>query len=183
MIFENIRYGIAKVLLRRKAKKVKREKMLFDFASAKYVGILCSPQNEADTALIKEFLHNISQKGIKYLVLGYFDGKSIPENFLYLKGIDFITQQDINFLMKPNGEMIDKFIGEPFDILINCIIDSYFSVEYISQLSIAKFKVGIMRDGESYYDLMIDISKEKTIKYFLNNLEIYLSNLRNPHLE
>ena len=170
------------MLLRRKTAKVKRQKMLYDFASAKYVGVLCSPQDEVNTTYLKVFLQNLSQKGIKYSVFGYFDGKKIPENFLYLKGIDFITQQDLNFLLIPKGKIVDKFIDEPFDMLINCNLSNYFPMEYISQLSVAKCKVGIMREDQSCYDLMIDISKNKTIEYFLKNLEIYYSNLKNSQI-
>jgi len=35
-----------------------------------------------------------------------------------------------------------------------------------------------MREGETCYDLMIDIEKKRTVDYFLKNLEVYLSNLR-----
>jgi hypothetical protein len=168
------------MLLRKRSVKTKRQKMLFDFASAKYIGVLCSPQDEVSTGHLKTFLHYLSQRGIKYSVFGYFDGKKIPDNFLYWKGMDFITRQDLNFFFIPKGPVADKFVSETFDMLINCNIANYFPVEYMSQLSAAKCKVGIMRDDESGYDLMIDIKKNQTIEYFLKNLEVYLSNLRHP---
>ena len=171
---------MADMLLRRQTARMKRQKMLFDFASAKYIGILCSPQDEVSTGYLKDFMQYLSQKGIQYLVFGYFDGTQIPENFLYWKGMDFITRKDLNIFFMPKSPIVDKFIREPFDMLINCNIANYFPVEYISQLSVAKCKVGIMREDESYYDLMIDIQKNSTIEYFLKNLEIYLSNLRKP---
>ena len=178
MIFENIRLKIAGFLLRKKSVKIKRHKKLFDFTSAKSVGILCSPQDEANTAKLKDFLHYLSQRGIRYSVFGYFDGKNIPENFLYWKEIDFFTRNDLNFLFMPKHAVVGKFINEPFDMLINCNMAQFFPMEYISQLSVAKCKVGIMHEGESYFDLMIDIHKNPTIEYFLKNLEIYLTNLR-----
>ena len=180
MIFEDLRYKIARLILRKKAAKVKRQKALYDFASAKYVGVLCSPQDAFSTANLKDFLHNLSRKGVRYSVYGYFDGDVIPENFLYLKDMDFITKQDLNFLFMPKRPILDEFINEPFDMLINCNLNGYFPIEYMSHLSIAKCKVGIMREGKSpCYDLMIDITKKPTIEYFIENLEIYLSNLIN----
>ena len=179
MILENFRIKVANLLLRRKSIKLNRQKVLFDFASAKYIGVLCSPQDEISTGHLKKFLHYLSQRGIKYSVFGYFDEKKIPENFLYWKGIDFITRQDLNFFFIPQNQIVDKFINEPFDMLINCNIANYFPVEYMSQLSVAKCKVGVMHDDESCYDLMIDIKKNQTVEYFLKNLEVYLSNLRN----
>lgn len=154
--------------------------MLFDFASAKYIGIVCSTEDEISTGHLKDFLQFLSQRGIKYLVLGYFDGKKIPDNFLYWKGMEFITHSDLNFFGIPNNPTVDKFVKEPFDMLINCSVENYFPIEYVTQLSHAKCKVGILRDGDSYYDLMIDIRKKKTVEYFLENVKLYLSDLRNP---
>ena len=178
VIFENLRYKISHVLLRKKVAKIKRQKMLFDFASAKYVGVLCSPKNEIDAANLKEFLSYLTQKGIKYSVVGYFDEKKIPENFLYMKDIEFITREDLNFLFIPENPIVKKFIDEPFDMLVNCSLVDYFPINYVAHLSMAKCKVGIMRKDETCYDLMIDITKNPTTEYFLENLEKYLSNLR-----
>lgn len=178
VIFENVRLKIANILLRQKSIKLKRQKILFDFASAKYVGILCSPQDEISTQYLRNFLHYLSQKGIRYSVFGYFNGKVIPDNFLYWKGIDFITRKDLNIFYIPKNPIVDKFTLEPFDMLINCSVIQHFPVEYIAKLSVAKCKVGIMHENESCYDLMIDIQKNPTIEYFLKNLEVYLSNIR-----
>jgi len=179
VVFENLRYKISNMLLRKKAAKLKRQKMLFDFASAKYVGVLCSPHDETGTTHLKEFLHYLSNKGIKYSVVGYFDEKKIPENFLYVKDIDFITKDDLNFLFIPESPIVKQFIDEPFDMLINCSLGDYFPLKYVSHLSVAKCKVGVMRQDETCYDLMIDVTKKPTIEYFIENLEKYLSNLRN----
>ena len=180
VIFENIRLKIARLLLRKRSASIVRHKMLHDFASAKYVGVVCSPQDEVSTSHLKDFLSHLTQKGIQYSVFGYFDGNDIPENFLYWKGLDFITRKDLNFFSIPKNQIVDRFIREPFDMLINCTVTQYFPVEYISQLSVAKCKVGMMREGDSCYDLMIDIHKNCTIEYFLKNLEKYLSNIRQP---
>jgi len=180
MILDDMRLKVANMLLRRKSVKLKRQKILFDFTSAKYIGVLCSPQDEISTVHIKNFLQYLSQKGVKYSVFGCFDKNMIPANFLYWKGIDFITHHDLNLFYIPKNPIVDKFINEPFDMLISCNISNFFPMEYISQLSIAKCKVGVMHDDESCYDLMIDIKKDQTMAYFLKNLQVYLSNLRNP---
>ena len=183
MILGGLRDKIGRIYLRRKASKVKRQKKLYDFASAKTVGVLCMPQDEASTIQLKEFLHYLSRRGIKYSVFGYFDGAVIPENFLYLKDMDFMTQQDLNFFFVPTSSAALKFIQEPFDMLVNCCLSEYFPVEYMSQMSIASCKVGIKREGESGYDLMIDVAKNRTIEFYLKNLEKYLSNLSNTEVQ
>jgi len=180
VIFEKARKRIATMLLRKRSARVKRRKMLYDFASAKYVGVVCAPQDEVNTRHLRDFLYHLTQKGIQYSVFAYFDGNEIPENYLYWKGLDFITRKDLDFFLIPKSQIVERFINEPFDILINCTVTQYFPVEYISHLSVAKCKVGIMREGEASYDLMIDIKKSPTIEYFLKNLEKYLANIRHP---
>jgi hypothetical protein len=160
---------------------VKRQKVLCDFASAEYIGVVCSTEDEASTGHLKDFLQFLSRWKIKYLVLGYFDGKKIPGNFLYWKGMEFITRNDLNLFYIPTNPTVDKFVKEPFDMLINCSVDNYyFPIEYVAHLSRAKCKVGMLREGDSCYDLMIDIKKEKTVKYFLENLKLYLPDLKHP---
>ena len=61
--------------------------------------------------------------------------------------------------------MVDAFIKEPFDLLINLSLEDYYPIRYIIALSPALFKVGKFDANEIYLDFMIDIEKEKqTIK-------------------
>ena len=156
---------------------MKRRKMMYDFTTAKYIGILCAPQDNVSTTYLKGFLQYLSKKGIKYSVFGYFDQNKIPDNFLYLKDMDFITTKELNLFFIPKSPNAKKFVQEQFDMLINCCLADYFAVEYMAHLSMARFKVGITRDGEMGYDLTIDIKKNRTVEYFLKNLELYLTNL------
>jgi hypothetical protein len=160
---------------------MKRQKMLFDFASAKYVGVICASSDESSIKILKDFLQFLRQHQIKYLVLGYFDGKKIPENFLFQKETDFITRSDLNLFFIPKGAVVTRFVAEPFDILINCSMNRYFPAEYITQISVAKCKVGASTGDIPDYDLLIDISKKRDLGYFLDNVRLYLSNLRNPN--
>jgi hypothetical protein len=175
MFLENIRLKIARRRLRKKTAHLKRQKMLHDFASAKSIGIICTSADAKSVQMLKDFLHFIAQKDIKYWVLGYFNVKKIPENFLFWKEMDFFTQKELNFLFIPKSPTVDKFIANPFDMLINCSMEEYFPIEYIMQSSVAKCKVG-MNDNK-YNDLSLEL-KKKEIGYFLENVKLYLSNLR-----
>jgi hypothetical protein len=153
----------------------KRQKILFDFSSAKTIGIICASVDEPTVRILKDFLHFLSQKHIQYQVLGYFNMKKIPENYLYWKEMDFFTQKDLNFFFIPHSPAVDKFIDHPFDMLINCSMEKYFPVNYVMGVSQAKCKVGIGNEEEN--DLSLDI-KKKEIGYYLENVKLYLTNLR-----
>ena len=179
MIFENIRLKIGSLILRKRRAKVNRQKALYDFATAKYVGIVCNTDDEDSTNKLKTFLQFLSQKNINYLVIGYFDHKKVPDNFLYWKGFEFFTRKDLDLFFIPKIGAVDVFIQQSFDLLINCSIKEFFPIEYIIQLSSAKCKVGVLHSDDSGYDLMIDIKQQETVEYFLENLQLYLSDLRN----
>ncbi|MDR2847814.1 MAG: hypothetical protein LBV39_01790 [Bacteroidales bacterium] len=175
MFLENIRLNIARRKLRKRTVNLKRQKVLHDFASAKYIGIICASADEKNVHILKEFLQFLSKKNIKYWVLGYFNVKNIPDNFLYWKEMDFFTQKDLNYFFIPNSPPVDKFMATPFDMLINCSMEQYFPIEYIMQSSVAKCKVGMSDD--SHNDFSLELNK-KEIGFFLENVRLYLSNLR-----
>ena len=63
----------------------------------------------------------------------------------------------------PVSEVTDKFIKEPFDILIDLSLENYYPIQYNTALSPAKFKAGRYTQDDPYLDLMIDIEKEKQL--------------------
>jgi hypothetical protein len=152
----------------------KRQKMLFDFSSAKTVGIICASVNERDY-ILNNFRHFLSQRGIQYQLLEYCNGKKIPENNSFLNELDFFTQKDLSFFFIPHSPAVNKFINRPFDMLINCSMKTYFPVHYVMGVSRARCKVGIGNEEEN--DLSMDI-KKKEIGYYLENVKLYLTNLR-----
>ncbi|MDR3094643.1 MAG: hypothetical protein LBU62_08405 [Bacteroidales bacterium] len=101
--------------------------------------------------------------------------KKIPNNFLFWKEWDFFTQKELTFFFTPTSPTVNKFIVTPFDMLINCSMESYFPIEYIMRLSVAKCKVGI--SDSPYNDLSLEL-KKKEIGVFLENVKLYVSNLR-----
>lgn len=175
MWFNNIRLKIGRRKLHTKTTVLKRQRMLFDFSSAKTIGIICASIDERTILILKEFLHFLSQKSIKYQVLGYFNTKNIPESYLFWKEMYFFTQKDLNFFFIPRSPAVDTFIRYPFDMLINCSMETHFPVSYIMGVSAAKCKVGIGNEKEN--DLSLDI-KKKEIGYYLENVKLYLTNLR-----
>jgi hypothetical protein len=175
MFLENIRLNIARRKLRKRTANLKRQKALYDFASAKSIGIICASADEKSVHILKEFLQFLSQKNIQYRVLGYFNMKKIPNNFLFWKEMDFFTQKELNYFFIPASPTVDKFIATPFDMLINCSMEPYFPIEYIMQSSVAKCKVGI--SDNQYNDLSLEL-KKREIGIFLENVRLYLSNLR-----
>ena len=74
--------------------------------------------------------------------------------------------------------IIQNFINEKYDVLLDLNINDHFSLKYISALSKADFKVGKFSTlGVEIYDMMIDSDNTKTLKYFLKQVDIYITML------
>jgi hypothetical protein len=95
------------------------------------------------------------------MVLGYVDSKKLIDHYLYRKGFDFFCKNDLNWYYKPVSSQTEKFINEPFDILINLSLEYQFPIHYVCSASKASFKTGRYSPTDTSLDFMIDIEKEK----------------------
>jgi hypothetical protein len=111
--------------------------------------------------IIKNFSKVLINKKIEVSALGYVHSKKLIDHYLYRKGFDFITRNNLNWYYKPVSDTVSEFIEKPFDILINLSLEDYFPIQYIVALSSSSFKVGKYFEEPNYMDFMIDIEKEK----------------------
>ena len=164
--------------LKKRLKKLKRQVKTHNFKTANSAGILFSSPDEQSFNAIREFLSFLSEKEMKVIALGYVPSKKIPHQFLMLKGINFYSKTDLNWYYKPKNEIIDNFVDHEFDILFDLSIKDYFTVNYVGSLSKATFKIG-MQDENSYQDLVIDVNKNKSVEYLIEQIKHYLNILNN----
>jgi hypothetical protein len=93
-------------------------------------------------------------------VLGYVDSKKLIDHYLYRKGFDFFSKNDLNWYYRPVSPLAMQFMDEPFDLLLNLSLEDHFPIHYITTLSQATFKAGRFFPTDESLDFMIDIEKE-----------------------
>lgn len=135
---------------------------------AKSIGIIYNATEYISFELIKNLVKEISHGPKKITVLGYVDSKKLIDNYLYRKGFDFFSKNDLNWYFKPVSQVVDLFIKEPFDLLINLSLDDHFPIRYITSVSSATFKAGRFSPHDNCLDLMIDIEKERQAMLNIN---------------
>jgi hypothetical protein len=127
---------------------------------AENIGIIYNATEYVSFEIIRNLVKDLAHQSKKVTVLGYVDSKKLIDNYLYRKGFDFFSKNELNWYYKPVSSNIDEFIQEPFDLLINLSLEDYFPIRYITTLSAATFKTGKFTPGDACLDLMIDIEKE-----------------------
>jgi hypothetical protein len=143
------------------AKGHSRTPVLCNLNEAQHIGILYNATEYITFEIIRNLVKELSHESRQISVLGYVDSKTLIDSYLYRKGFDFFSKNELNWYSKPVSPVVDQFIAEPFDILINLSLKEYYPIHYITALSAAKFKTGKYSAKDIDLDLMIDIEKEK----------------------
>lgn len=175
MYFKNIRKIIGSYLLRTEASQLRRNKTAFNIADAKSFAILFEASELEDVDLIKKYVVYLKEMKKKVRVIGYFDTE-FPPHFTYSKlEYEFFNLKELTWFLKPSGTFFDAFCEEEFDVMIDLNIYDHFPLKYVATLSRAQFKVGkFSEENKKIYDLLIDTKPDKSFKYFLQQVDIYL---------
>ena len=139
--------------------------------NAKSIGILFSAidikQNDIILDFVKQLKH--SQKDVQ--ILGYLPKREFGFQYPF----PYISNKDISWYGKPGGGTTGFFERSPFDLMVNFSMEDCLPLEYISAVSLAKFRVGFNKDIQnSNYDLILISNEKQNISNLIQNLEMYL---------
>ena len=170
---------IGRRMLKRKKNAFSREVCVHNFDTAKSAVILFDTNDPESFKAIKDFRKYMEGNGIKCNAYGYVQQKEIPQDMLFWKKYAFITRNDLTWYMKPVGEVVDEFYGIDPDILVDLTFEVPLELQFLVQLSTARFKIGCFTESENDYDLMINLSDNKDVGYLVEQIKHYISIL-NP---
>lgn len=161
-IIENTSSFLGERAIRKHLKISKRRMVSCSIQNAKSIGILFNATHSVAFDIVKDLVKDLKKQKVSVLTLGYVDSKQLIDHYLYRKGFDFFTKNQLNWYSKPNTENVNTFIKKPFDLLLDLSLDNPFPIKYIVACSAAKFKAGKYSPEQDQLDFMIDIEKEKS---------------------
>lgn len=170
---------LGKEVLRRKKRGVSREICVHNFQTAKSAIILFDTSDSQSFKPIKEFQKFLDGEGIKVSTFGYVHQKEVPQELLFLKNYAFITSKDLNWYMKPSGEAVDAFYAADPDLLFDFTMNLPLELQFLVQLSTARFKAGCFTEETNDYDLMISLNDNLEVGYLAEQFKRYIAML-NP---
>jgi hypothetical protein len=158
---ERIKVSTGHRVLANKIKNRGREVVVCNIQEARHIGIIYNASEYVSFELIRNLVKKLTSASAKVNVLGYVNSKELIDHYLYRKGFDFFSRNNLNWYYKPASETTEQFIRERFDILLNLSLEDHFPIRYITALSAALFKAGRYSADDPFLDFMIDIEKEK----------------------
>jgi len=167
---------IANRILSSKLNSVVREKKVFNLDSAKSAGILWEINQKESFDRIENELANA---GIKTIGLCYSHSKKavLPEEIVGF------SRKHSNWTEIPKTELVDDFIQQKFDILIDLTGQRYFQMVYVTALSLAAFKIGYSGKSANYFDLNIEFREQPDPSQLAEQILYYLKRINKTTIE
>lgn len=135
-----------------------------------HFGILLDAGVSEDCQAVIAFTDELRKEGQRVKVLGYREGKT---EGLHLP-FDFFTSAELAKISKaPRSPLVEAFIEQPFDVLINMSIkQDHKALDYIATLSKATFRIGPWYPHlrENPYDLSLDAGPGTTLQEWIREL-------------
>lgn len=171
-----MRNKISKYLLKRKIKKLNIKTVSCNLNQAKKVGLIYNAHNINNINALREIEKFYLDKKIDVETLGFAHTKHLSDMLIGNAKHHYVCLQDFDFFFLPKKHLIDSFLNNKFDILINLYTHNHYTLESLVCLSKAKFKVGSAHLNSQMHDLMIDVGdKKEDINYLSTQINHYLS--------
>jgi hypothetical protein len=137
---------------------------------ANHYGLLLDASQVDHRQVVSHFADDLRKAGNRVKILGFLDKKSESISVPF----DIFTTADLAKVSKvPRSAIVDAFIKQPFDVLINMSIhQNHKSLEYICALSHASFRIGpwIQPLKNNPYDLCLDAGDSATLPEWISEL-------------
>jgi hypothetical protein len=161
--------------LKKEFAAINRKKAVVNFEEAETIALVFDATNKEEFELVKKYIKKLKENKRKVRAIGFYDGKEEPTLMSSKLEYDFFSRKQLKWYLKPNDPIVENFILEPFDLLINLCMNYKTPLLYITALSRAKFKVGKQHPKYApYYDLMFDVEDNVNLQNFIALAEKYL---------
>jgi hypothetical protein len=172
---DGIKQAVGRRSLKGQLSVMRRNREVKSLNDSSSIGILFDPTDPEDYELVKKYVNYLKDMKKKVKALGFYNLKEVPQSTYSKLEFDYFSLKDLNWQLKPSGVIVENFIKEEYDILIDLNAKEHFPLFYISSLSHARYKVGSdTAKDTSIYDMLIGTAGEKGLKPLLRNMDTYL---------
>lgn len=174
-IIKNIKIKLGEYFLEKEFSAIKRAPRSVNFDAAENIALIFDATDAEEFEAVKKYIKKLKDDKRKVKALGFYDAKNQPASMISKLEYDFFTQKELTWYLKPIDPIIDNFLREPFDILINLSANNKLPLQWIMALSHARLKVGKTQIKYSpLYDIIIEVAENTNLQSFTLQAEKYL---------
>ena len=160
-LFTKIRLRIGRFILSRKVARTKREVSYSTFKNIKNIGIVWDASKPVEFACLNRFHQKMLESKIDVTVMGYFPGKSLPDQYTAIRYLTCIRKDELNNFDYQNVIIIGGQAEDHAESLVN--------VEFIKQLE-TKYAIPYEANAPIYFGSGFKVD----IRELWNRIRIYI---------
>lgn len=175
-LLSGIRLHAGRVILSEKAARVKRKASYINLNNVNNIGIAWNASRTEDFTALSRFYQKMKERNIEVSILGYFQGKTLPDQYTAIRYLACFKKKDLDLFYRPVVQEVNSFIKNRFDVLININFENLFPLLYVSALSEAGLKIGLYGSEAASlpYDLMMELTNSINVENYLEQILYYL---------
>ncbi len=154
-----------------------RKPIARNLAMSRKVAIVYVVEDEAAHNHVRNYVKRVKEElGISNIMaLGFCDQKILP-HYLHAKlNFDAICLKDLNWYRIPQGNTVQNFMAEEYEVIIDLTLEDRLPIQYIMAKSRARFKVGRWSDSnKKILDMMIDMAGSHSLPQLIQQVHHYL---------
>ena len=175
-IVKKTRKKAGEYFLKKEFANVARNVAAVNFEEAETIALIFDATDKDEFEVVKKYIKKLKENKRKVRAIGFYDGKEEPTLMSSKLEYDFFSRKQLKWYLKPNDPIVENFMHEPFDLLINLCMNYKTPLLYVTALSRAKFKVGKAHPKYApYYDLMLNVEDNIGLQNFIMLAEKYLN--------
>ncbi len=122
------------------------------------------------------FIKKCMKVKLKLEYLAISPERILPNQYTAIRYLSIVKREELNIFYHPVSTETNKFVNNPFDVLIDMNFKKLLPLQYISSLSNAGLKVGLFESEvrNPPFDLMMDLKKPVNVEDYLNHVLFYL---------
>ncbi len=147
------------------------------YDNARQIGVLFDASELDERNEVLKFVEQLRRNGKKVSMLGFFDHPVESADFLF----PVFTPSDFDWVLHPKSEALTRFIQEPLDLLIYAGARLGMYEEFVAASSRAKLRAGPYTGRTECFELMVDVSGNPDLNYYLQQVEFLLQKTNTRH--
>jgi hypothetical protein len=177
-LLTDLKHWFGEWQLKRSVLELKRNRAVFNLKTAQKICVLFNATDPKNIITVNELVKVLSPGKDLVSAMGFVNEQDKSFEHMSTLHFDFFSNEDLNWYGKPQGMIIDNFLKEEYDILIDLTLTKFYPLTYMVVASPAKFKVGRYRADVGVFDLSIDNSKNQSLEALIKETTHYLNRIQ-----
>lgn len=173
-LLENIKNRFYRSVIAHRSETFSATRKMLNFETAKTFGIIYdSTISGADIAVTK-IAESLRNKGKEVSVFAFLDDKKVEQK----DDVVIFNANDVNWYGVPKSDKVLQFCERKMDVILCAIPHPSRPLEYIGHFSKAQCRVGVFRENNTDFELMVNVGENTSIPKVLEQMIQLLNQIK-----